>query len=201
MMTTAGPIRSIIDEESIMPCNTYSPVYGQPRTIVAYVCKPGPLLIIENIAPISYQRFMTFPMVITYKHELTRPDLLQHVLPTIQERFWRENAKQKDQAMNSRELQTDSLKDILFGPIDKPETKQVSVPDYPAFDTKDSKHPPTISFHWKDTSNFIPYTQFENNIEESDDINLQQFGKRSYSLEECIEMFTSREQLDVNEAW
>jgi ubiquitin C-terminal hydrolase len=38
-------------------------------------------------------------------------------------------------------------------------------------------------------------------LDTESEINLQQAGKRSYTLEECIEMFTSREQLDENEAW
>jgi hypothetical protein len=162
LVNTFGQTRHILEEESTIPYNTY-PVYSQPRTIVAYICKPGSLVVIENIAPNSYQRYLTYPLVINYKHPISRVNLINNVAPTIQDRFWKESAKSKDQQMGSKELTTsitEALKDIY---IDHPKLAQTLLPSDidEVFDVKDSKHPPTISFHWKATENFIPPSQFD----------------------------------------
>lgn len=160
LVTTFGQTRNILDEESIMPFATYS-VYSQPRTIVAYVCKPGSLVMIENVAPNTYQRFLTYPLVINYKHPISRSNLISNVAPTIQDRFWREDAK--DQAAGSKEataMITEALKDIY---VDHPKLAQNPLPQDAdeVVELKESKYPPTISFHWKMTQNFIPPSQFD----------------------------------------
>lgn len=130
LVSTTGQIHNILDEELPMPYNAYT-VYSQPRTIAAYVVKPGALVMIENIAPNSYQRFVTYPLVVNYKQTLTRNNLLQHVTPIIQDRFWREVAKNRDQAASSKDSATsvsDYLKDIF---VDNPKLAQVPMPADP----------------------------------------------------------------------
>jgi hypothetical protein len=162
LVSTTGQIRNILDDELPMPFNAYT-VYSQPRTVAAYVVKPGALLMIENIAPNSYQRFVTYPIIINYKHTLTRNNLIQHVVPIIQDRFYREAAKNRDQAATSKDSATsvsETLKDIF---VDNPKLAQVPMPADPneVVDVKESKYPPVVAFHWKDTASFIPPNQFE----------------------------------------
>jgi hypothetical protein len=162
LVTTFGQTRNILDEESVMPYNTYS-VYSQPRTIAAYVCKPGSLVMIENVAPNSYQRFLTYPLVINYTHPISRSNLISNIAPTIQDRFWRDSAKSKEQPMGSKEAMTviaDALKDIY---VEHPKLAQNPLPSDmdEIVELKETKYPPTISFHWKATENFIPPSQFE----------------------------------------
>lgn len=163
LVNTFGQTRSILDEDSLMPQHNTYPVYSHTRIIAAHIVKPGSVVLIENVAPNSYQRFLTYPLVVNYKHPISRANLINNIAPTIQDRFWRENAKSKDQTMGSKEsttLITESLKDIY---IDHPKLTQTPLPSDmdEVYDVKDTKYPPTISFHWKATENFIPPSQFD----------------------------------------
>jgi hypothetical protein len=118
LVTTFGTSKSVLDEDAVLPVlSTYS-VYATPRLIVGHIVKPGPLLVVENLSINAYNKSLTHPLVINFNKALNRENLIESVLPVLQERYWRESAKSKDSPMGSKDydhgsaIGLDGLKEI-----------------------------------------------------------------------------------------
>ncbi|KAI6202126.1 Ubiquitin carboxyl-terminal hydrolase and Peptidase C19 domain containing protein [Aphelenchoides besseyi] len=197
LATTYGHGKTILDEELLVPQQYSYSGFGSGRTLVGYVCQNGPLILVENNSSATFPKTLSYPIVLNFENSITADRIIQTVAPFMAASIWREH--KLTAAVQNADYQPifDAIKDIGYEA--NGENAVSLLKNHIEEDNNNPTGPVTILITWNETDHFLTTSQLDNT--QSEDVVLQSSLKRHYTLEECIEMFTMREQLEANEAW
>lgn len=180
------------------------------------VDEPGPIVLVENKAAANHNLLgLTFP--IKRPAKFTRQFINEEVLPRCREFFWQDNAgtstttttsaAEDKQNGNAGPTAADDQLDLSTL---HPAQVYLMMPnnvelEFPKELTEEvpCDSPPTgpvlkILLMWKETRQF--YSVSVDNLVERE-VNLNTQLKKAYTLKECIDLYTTREQLNEEDSW
>ncbi|CAD5225212.1 unnamed protein product [Bursaphelenchus xylophilus] len=223
VIATGGLTPAAYEPEQPIPVMT-SYYSACPRQFFAYLCRPGPLIIVANMIMNSFNKSLTSPLITNFDFKLTRRDIVEKVLPRIYEHFSKEhtvstssNAPDESKfggagvRLGRSEGSSDSgtsMTDSLNAP---PELKDIAIEvngdasKFPDDPDEEIELPKTISvlpkilLRWEQNDLFAPLSVAETLVDR--ELNIQAPQKAGNTLNDCLDMFTVREQLDENDSW
>ncbi|CAD5218340.1 unnamed protein product [Bursaphelenchus okinawaensis] len=224
VIASGGTTPAVYDPAQPIPVITtyYNPA---PRQFFAYFVKPGPLIIVSNLVQNSFNKSVTLPLITNFDFKLTRRDIIDKVLPRIHEHFSKEfttpnvstsstdeskfggtgirlgrneNSEEAAASMSDtfncppelRDIVVEVNGDTLKLPEDSDEELELA---------KAINSLPKVVLKWAPTDSYAAPSYAETLVDR--ELNIQASQKSGNTLNDCLDMFTVREQLDENDSW
>jgi len=176
------------------------------KTIYAFAVEKGNVIIVENRSMPAFERLLGVPLVMNLTvPKISRQFIYDSVLPTVHELLWNTQNSlddtSTDEANGADETDSDSTPlpteihlyqdgKPLALPIDPEE--EIDLPDN--VDTAPIK----IVLKWAGQTRF-QQVNLDSLVDR--EVNLTTPMKKSYTLNECVDLFTSEEQLAETDSW